>query len=223
MSKIRVYELSKKLNINSKDLMEKLKEFGIETNSHMSTLEDSDAALIEEFYKLPQEEKKEEEKEILPEKEQNKAQPKKEKKGKSAKQEKAEVKKAEAKEGNKQTPSPKPEPEPEPKTIEPAQEDEDLQIKYIEESITVKELAELIGKNGTELVKILMKKGMMYGINQSLDFDTASAIAEDFDLILEKKPEKDIFEETFKDEPDDEKNLQERPPVVVVMGSRGSW
>ncbi|WP_443080077.1 translation initiation factor IF-2 [Tyzzerella sp. An114] len=84
--------------------------------------------------------------------------------------------------------------------------------------MTVKELAEKLNMSGTELVKNLMKKGVMAGINQSIDFDTAVKIGEDFNVIIEREPEKDIMEETFKEEPDDEKDLQERPPVVVVMG-----
>jgi len=64
-----------------------------------------------------------------------------------------------------------------------------------------------------------MKKGIMAGINQNVEFDMAVAIAEEFDIILEKEEEKDIMEEVFgQEEQDDEKDLKERPPVVVVMG-----
>jgi translation initiation factor IF-2 len=64
-----------------------------------------------------------------------------------------------------------------------------------------------------------MKQGIMAGINQSLDFDTAVKIAESYDVILEREPEKDIMEEVFgNDEEEKEENLKERPPVVVVMG-----
>ena len=158
MPKTRVHELAKQLNINSKDLMEKLEEFGIEANSHMSTLSEEDAALIVEYY--------------------------------------------------------------ESEGLESSSSDssDDIEVVYIGENITVKELAEKLNMSGTELVKNLMKKGVMAGINQSIDFDTAVKIGEDFDVIIEREPEKDIMEETFKEEPDDEKDLQERPPVVVVMG-----
>ena len=50
LSKTRIHELAKQLNVNSKDLMEKLEEFGIEANSHMSTISEDDAALIIEYY-----------------------------------------------------------------------------------------------------------------------------------------------------------------------------
>lgn len=95
----------------------------------------------------------------------------------------------------------------------------DPEIKYIPESITVKELAEVLGKKGSDLVMNLMKKGKMLAINATLDFDTAASIAEDYNVILEVEEEKDIMEEAFgEEEEDDEANLQERPPVVVVMG-----
>ena len=98
-------------------------------------------------------------------------------------------------------------------------EEEDIKIHYIGETITVKGLAEILGKSGAELVKSLMKQGIMAGINQSLDFDTAVKIAESYDVILEREPEKDIMEEAFgHDEEEKEENLKERPPVVVVMG-----
>ena len=64
----------------------------------------------------------------------------------------------------------------------------------------------------------LMKKGQMLNINATLDFDTAAAIAEDYNVILEQEEEKDILETVFAEEEDDEKDLKERPPVVVVMG-----
>ena len=94
-----------------------------------------------------------------------------------------------------------------------------MSVKYIGENPTVKEVAEVLEKNAAEIVKCLMKKGIMAGINQTIDFDTAVAIAEQYDVILEKEPEKDIMEEIFgEEEQDEEKDLVERPPVVVVMG-----
>ncbi len=95
----------------------------------------------------------------------------------------------------------------------------DPEIKYIPESITVKDLAEVLGKKGSDLVMNLMKKGKMLAINATLDFDTAATIAEDYNVILELEEEKDIMEEAFgTEEEEDESKLEERPPVVVVMG-----
>ena len=61
MSKIRVYELAKELNVSSKDLITLLmEEFGVEVKNHMSVIEDEDAALIQELIGengIPQEKK----------------------------------------------------------------------------------------------------------------------------------------------------------------------
>ncbi|WP_069997492.1 translation initiation factor IF-2 [Cellulosilyticum sp. I15G10I2] len=51
MSKIRVYEVAKQLDISSKEIMDKLKEYGFEVHSHMSTLENDEAELIVKYYK----------------------------------------------------------------------------------------------------------------------------------------------------------------------------
>jgi len=50
LSKVRVYELAKKVGVSSKELIEKLNEFNIDVVNHMSTLEDDDANLILEYY-----------------------------------------------------------------------------------------------------------------------------------------------------------------------------
>ncbi len=88
----------------------------------------------------------------------------------------------------------------------------------IPEIITVKDLAESLKKTSTEVIKKLMGLGMMATLNQELDFDTATIIAEEFGVKTEKAVvvnEEDIL---FDDAEDDEKDLSPRPPVVVVMG-----
>ena len=64
----------------------------------------------------------------------------------------------------------------------------------------------------------LMNLKIMATINQEIDFDIASAIAEDYDIIAEQEQEINILEEAFKEDDDDPADLKERPPVVVVMG-----
>ena len=91
-------------------------------------------------------------------------------------------------------------------------------MKTIPETITVKDLAEVLGKKGSDLVMNLMKKGKMLTINATLDFDTATAIAAEFNVVLEQEEEQDIMETVFAEEEEDDSVLEERPPVVVVMG-----
>ena len=90
----------------------------------------------------------------------------------------------------------------------------------VPETITVGEFAQKIGKGAGEVVKKLMMLGVMATITQSIDYDTAVLIGEDFgitvnpEIILTK--EDILFEESqVEDKPED---LKERPPVVVVMG-----
>ncbi|HHW48605.1 MAG TPA: translation initiation factor IF-2 [Clostridiaceae bacterium] len=88
----------------------------------------------------------------------------------------------------------------------------------IPESITVKELAEALKKSSAEVIKKLMSLGLMAGINQEIDFDTASIVADEFGVKAEKEivvKEEDIL---FDESEDKEEDLVPRPPVVVVMG-----
>ncbi|MDO5738196.1 MAG: translation initiation factor IF-2 [Eubacteriales bacterium] len=86
------------------------------------------------------------------------------------------------------------------------------------ESLTVKELAELLKKTSAEVITKLMGYGVMATVNHDIDYDTAEIIAGEFGIKaeLEKKvTEEDIL---FDDSEDKEEDLVERPPVVVVMG-----
>ncbi len=96
--------------------------------------------------------------------------------------------------------------------------DDELKIKKIPAELTLGELAETLGKKVSELVKALFLEGKVMTPNSTLDFDTASEIAEKYNVILELEEEKDIFEQVFSEEEEDESKLKERPPVVVVMG-----
>ncbi len=90
----------------------------------------------------------------------------------------------------------------------------------IPETITVGEFASKIGKTGAEIVKKLMMLGVMATMNQSIDFDTAELIGADYDITV--KPEIVLTKEDLlmqeQPEADKPEDLQERPPVVVVMG-----
>ena len=85
--------------------------------------------------------------------------------------------------------------------------------------ITVKDLSERIGIQVAVIIKKLMGLGVLATINQELDYDTASLIATDFNIELERKSIKS-FEEILVDVDveDDPEALIERPPVVTVMG-----
>lgn len=97
-------------------------------------------------------------------------------------------------------------------------EEDELKIIKVPSELTIAELAEKMGKKNADIVKMLFLEGKVMTPNSTVDFDTASEIAEKFNCMLELEEEKDIFEQVFNEEPDDEKDLKERPPVVVVMG-----
>lgn len=88
------------------------------------------------------------------------------------------------------------------------------------ENLTVKMLAEKIGKPVVELIKKFMVLGIMVNINSTVDFDSAELVASEFGVKLEQKLEKSYEEKMFdiSGETDDEKDLVKRPPIVTVLG-----
>ena len=86
----------------------------------------------------------------------------------------------------------------------------------VQETVTVTDLGKAMGTKATELLKRLMKLGVMANINQSLDFDTASLVADELGFELELASFKE--ESFFSDVEDAPENLVSRPPVVTIMG-----
>ncbi|MCL1999566.1 MAG: translation initiation factor IF-2 [Turicibacter sp.] len=84
--------------------------------------------------------------------------------------------------------------------------------------VTVREMAEKLYKSIADIIKLLMKRGVMVTANQVIDFDTAFYIGECFDCLVEEYVEQDVFEVAFDEQEEDESLLETRPPVVVVMG-----
>ena len=84
--------------------------------------------------------------------------------------------------------------------------------------LTVKELAEELHRSGADVVKALMKMGVMAAVSAEIDFDTAAKVGETFNVIVEEAIEVDPFELAFSQSDEAEELKAERPPVVVVMG-----
>ena len=88
----------------------------------------------------------------------------------------------------------------------------------IPDTITVKDFAAELKKTTADIIKKLLGYGVMATINNEIDFDTASLIADEFGVKVNKKEtvtEEDIL---FDDSEDKEEELETRPPVIVVMG-----
>ena len=88
----------------------------------------------------------------------------------------------------------------------------------IPDEIVVSELASRLKVNATEVIKKLMQLGEMCTINQVIDFDTASLVAEELGAKVEKEVIVTIEERLFDEEEDNSEDLEARSPVVVVMG-----
>ncbi|MEM6781280.1 MAG: translation initiation factor IF-2, partial [Pseudomonadota bacterium] len=85
------------------------------------------------------------------------------------------------------------------------------------ETITVQELANRMTEPGGEVIKALMKMGVMATINETIDADTAELIIDEFGHKVKRVTEADV-EEGVQGIEDDPKDLKPRPPVVTIMG-----
>ena len=88
----------------------------------------------------------------------------------------------------------------------------------IPDEITVGELASRMKKTAGEVIKTLMKNGVMAAINQTIDFDTAEFVATEMGCKVEKEVTVTIEERIIDDHVDTAEERQTRAPVVVVMG-----
>ena len=88
----------------------------------------------------------------------------------------------------------------------------------IPDEIVVSELAARLKVTATEVIKKLFNLGVMANLNETIDFDTASLVAEELGAKVEKEVVVTIEERLFEDTPDAPENLRPRDPVVVVMG-----
>ena len=88
----------------------------------------------------------------------------------------------------------------------------------IPDEISVGELASRMKKTGAEVVKCLIRNGIMASVSEIIDFDTAAIIAEEMGCKVEKEVIITTEERLINDHVDTEDELELRPPVVVVMG-----
>ena len=88
----------------------------------------------------------------------------------------------------------------------------------IPETITVKDLAEKLKKQASEVIKKLMGFGFLATLNQELDYDTAFLVASEFGVTAHKKEVVSDEDILFDDTEDAAEDLMPRPPIVVVMG-----
>ncbi len=196
MAKVRIYEYAKTQNVSSKEVINKLKELGIEVSNHMSTISQKEVDQLNQIYQKSNTVKE------TPAKQQNKATEQPKKPAQSSKKEQpksAEKTKAEA---------PK-------KDIEPKESANVLQYSG---TLTVDELAEKLGKKTNEIIKNLMLLGVMAAKNQALDDESVELIAAEYGIEVAKVVEvdEDNLEQFIEEDTEDQ--LVERPAVVTIMG-----
>ncbi|MBU3890449.1 translation initiation factor IF-2 [Methylosinus sporium] len=85
------------------------------------------------------------------------------------------------------------------------------------ETITIQELANRMSERGVDVIRLLMKQGALHKITDVIDADTAQLVAEELGHTVKRVAESDVEEGLF-DSPDADSELEQRPPVVTIMG-----
>ncbi|HEY6579080.1 MAG TPA: translation initiation factor IF-2 [Rhizomicrobium sp.] len=87
----------------------------------------------------------------------------------------------------------------------------------IPETITVSELANRMARRAVDVIKVLMKNGIMAQVNDVIDTDTAELVAAEYGHVVRRVAESDVLE-GLKGDADAPETLQSRAPVVTIMG-----
>ena len=216
---VRVYELARTLGLSSKVLMHELKKQGIDLKSHMSSIDDETAELVAELLKTSPQPAVKEMPPAPPVVAERTTDPVMAPPGSVTQ----EVVAASA-----QPPAPvvtdelRPavvvEPPKLAAAVDPAPAVKTPPAKHLRlgEAVTVKELAEKMDARPAEVIKVLMRMGVMATINAVIDLDKATALAQGFGYSVEATA--GDSREVVDDEEDTEENLLRRAPVVTVMG-----
>lgn len=104
------------------------------------------------------------------------------------------------------------------KASEPPPPREVLKHVVLPAEMTVKTFSEKIKKTSAEVIMKLMDLGIIANVNQSIDYETASIVADEFGITTEREVVVTAEDILFDDSEDKEEELEPRPPVVVVMG-----
>ena len=101
----------------------------------------------------------------------------------------------------------------------PQQKPKPVQLKItVPDTISVTELASRMKTAAGEVIKKLMAMGMMVSVNESVDYDTAYLVADEFGIKVEKEVVVTLEDRLFDETADAEEKLKPRAPVIVVMG-----
>lgn len=209
MSKKRIYEYAKELNVKSKEIIDELKKMDVEVSNHMQALEDDQIKMLDKKFKSSQnEENKKQNTQNNHQKQQSKKDNNQNKSNSKKKNNKNSKNNKNHKNNNKG------------KNNKSAAEPKEMPSKITyEEGITVGELADKLNIESSGIIKKLFLLGIVANINQSLDEETLELIADDYGVEIEKEVvvnEEDLT--TYFDDEEDDPDAIERPAVVTIMG-----
>ncbi|MED2942999.1 translation initiation factor IF-2 [Bacillus swezeyi] len=236
MAKMRVYEYAKAINVSSKDIIAALKGMNIEVNNHMAMIEENAIRQLDQKFKkggqpaankqagnkrnADQSGQKQPQQEAA--KQNAGTKPNKNRDGKKNNVQntqfnnKNKKKNNNNKNNNKKNKRNKNHQSPQEKQFKPKKELPE-KIEFTN-SMSVGALAEELGKEPSEIIKKLILLGVMATINQDLDKDTVELIASEYGVEVEEVIVHEETEFEKYEEPDQEENLEIRPPVVTIMG-----
>lgn len=229
MSKKRIYEYAKELNLKSKEIIDELKSMNVEVSNHMQALEDDQIKALDKKFKKEQNTDDKQNTQNNHQKSNNKQnqnnkgnqsnKDKQNNKGnhqKNNNQQKNQNKKNghnnKGKQQNKNNKNNKQQNQ--------AAEPKEMPSKITyQEGITVGELAEKLNVESSGIIKKLFLLGIMANINQSLDEETLELIADDYGVEIEQEVviDEEDLSIYFDDETEDPDAI-ERPAVVTIMG-----
>ena len=203
-----VLEYAEDVNRTVESILDKCKELNINVNNADDLLDEDAIVLLDNNLETDEEiEEAYEEKVAAPKAPAKKAKPKETKpkeeklsanKDDLAKQKKAMYKNKEKLQSN-----------------APAQNENVILYK---ENMTIGSLADAIGVPSSEIIKKLFALGLMVNINSPITFENAEILIEDYGKTLKKEDVADITNFENFEVHDDEKDLENRPPVVTIMG-----
>ena len=209
MSKKRIYEYAKEIDVKSKAIIDELKKNNIEVSNHMQALEENDIKILDKAFKKQDSAKKEQTTTHANTNKSNNNKQNNKQNNKPNHQQKNQKNKKQnnKKQHNQQQQQPKPEVKETPSLI------------TYEEGITVGELADKINKDASEIIKKLFLLGVVANINQALDTETVELICADYDIEAELEVHVDATDlENYFEVDENDADLIERPAVVTIMG-----
>lgn len=231
MSKKRIYEYAKELNLKSKEIIDELKSMNVEVSNHMQALEEEQIKALDKKFKASQakdtnkqntqnnhQKSNNKQNSNDKEKQQSKNNSKPTKKKEQNNKGKQQNKNNKTNKNQKNNKNKKNNKNNKPQNEVAETKEMPSKITY-QEGITVGELAEKLNVESAGIIKKLFLLGIMANINQSLDEETLELIADDYGVEIEKEVvvDEEGLSIYFDDETDDSDAI-ERPAVVTIMG-----